>query len=463
MVQVTVSDWDLFRDTVRSKVDDVVWQNWLSALEGESVVSGKLLLTAPSEFHVRWVVDKHLDVIEQSVRSVFGDEVMVGLVVSEHTTSQRTAVLLEEADPEPAASSHQNPATNLPMAPISPANPSSKLLARYNFDQFVVGNSNRFAHAAAMAVAEQPGVHYNPLFIYGGAGLGKTHLLHAVGHHSLELHPRCVVRYVTSENFFNEFIDGIRRKRMDEFKSRYRSADVLLLDDVQFFEGKEQVLEEFFHTFNTLYESGKQMVLGSDRHPRNLSTLEDRLRSRFEWGLLTDIQPPDVETRIAILRKNTDRVRGQFPEDVLEFIAQNVVDNIRELEGALTRVTAYATLTNQVIDLPMAQEVLSDLVPASSSRPLTPEDILRSTAAQSGFTTEDLIGPSRRAPLAQARQIGMYLCRELTALSLPKIGALFGRDHTTVMYAIDKVKRLLETDSEVFKKVSDLSQDLRRT
>lgn len=455
MPQVTVSDWDLFRDTIRSKVDDVVWQNWLSALEGEAVVSGELLLTAPSEFHVRWVVDKHLDVIEQSAVSVFGDEVTIGLVASEHASPPA-----QVAPVEPVSDRIMPASAPTPIAPA----PSSKLLARYNFDQFVVGNSNRFAHAAAMAVAEQPGVHYNPLFIYGGAGLGKTHLLHAVGHHSLELHPQCVVRYVTSENFFNEFIDGIRRKRMDEFKARYRSADVLLLDDVQFFEGKEQVLEEFFHTFNTLYESGKQMVLGSDRHPRNLSTLEDRLRSRFEWGLLTDIQPPDVETRIAILRKNTDKVRGQFPEDVLEFIAQNVVDNIRELEGALTRVTAYATLTKQTIDLATAQEVLSDLVPASSSGPLTPEDIVRSTAALCGFSAEELTGPSRRAPLAQSRQIAMYLCRELTSLSLPKIGAIFGgRDHTTVMYAIDKVKRLLETDQQVFKTVAELSQDLRRT
>ena len=459
--QMAVSDWDLFRDTIRSKVDDVVWQNWLSALEGDAVVSGTLLLTAPSEFHVRWVVDKHLDVIQQSAHSVFGDEVAVGLIASQHAS---VSPALPAPDPASSIESILTNSTAVRLPPPSAAQPSSKLLARYNFDQFVVGNSNRFAHAASMAVAEQPGVHYNPLFIYGGAGLGKTHLLHAVGHHSLELHPQCVVRYVTSENFFNEFIDGIRRKRMDEFKSRYRSADVLLLDDVQFFEGKEQILEEFFHTFNSLYESNKQMVLGSDRHPRNLSSLEDRLRSRFEWGLLTDIQPPDVETRIAILRKNTDKVRGQFPEDVLEFIAQNVVDNIRELEGALTRITAYTTLTKEIIDLPMAREVLSDLVLSSASRPLTPEDILRSTAAQCGFTTEELIGPSRRAPLARARQIGMYLCRELTVLSLPKIGTLFGgRDHTTVIYAIDKVKRLLETDSDVFKTVSDLSQDLRRT
>ncbi len=328
----------------------------------------------------------------------------------------------------------------------------------------MVGPSNRFAHAAAMAVAEQPGGHYNPLFIYGGAGLGKTHLLHAVGQHTLELRPSVAVRYASSENFFNEFIDGIRSKRMDEFKSRYRTTDVLLLDDVQFFEGKEQILEEFFHTFNNLYESGKQMVISSDRHPKHLSTLEDRLRSRFEWGLLTDIQPPDVETRIAILRKNAEFAPKPVPEGVLHFIAEHVQDNIRELEGALTRVTAYAALTDQAIDLDMAHDVLQDLTPSASQRPVTAVEILATTAASYGFSVGDLESPSRRQPLVLSRQVAMYLCRELTDLSLPKIGALFGgRDHTTVMHAIEKVKRLILTDHQVFERVTALSQQLRRT
>ncbi|MDH3308123.1 MAG: chromosomal replication initiator protein DnaA [Acidimicrobiia bacterium] len=458
MSQAITTEWDLFRDTVRSKVSPVTWQTWLAALEDAGSEPSVLRLSAPSEFHLRWVVDKHLDVLSETARRIWGPDTELDLTAA--APSNDWSVDEDEFPEVPA----QLPATIPIPEPDRRSTKSSRLLARYTFDHFVVGPSNRFAHAAAMAVAEQPGRHYNPLFIYGAAGLGKTHLLNAVGHHALELNPTYVVRYVSSENFFNEFIDGIRRKRMDEFKDRYRTIDVLLLDDVQFFEGKEQILEEFFHTFNSLYESGKQMVLSSDRHPRNLATLEDRLRSRFEWGLLTDIQAPDVETRLAILRKNTEGSSHEFPEPVLEFIAQHVEDNIRELEGALTRVTAYATLHLEVINLAMAQDVLQDLVPAAAARPVTAADILGTTASSFGFSTEEVCGPSRRAPLVRARQIGMYLVREHTNLSLPKIGALFGnRDHTTVMYAIEKVKGLMKTDHEVFDQVTALSQNLRIT
>jgi chromosomal replication initiator protein len=338
------------------------------------------------------------------------------------------------------------------------------LISKYTFDNFVVGASNRFANAAAMAVAEQPGSQYNPLFIYADAGLGKTHLLHAVGHHRRELAPRAVIRYVTSEQFFNEFINGIRRKRMDEFKARYRTIDLLLLDDVQFFDGKEQILEEFFHTFNSLYEAGKQLVITSDRHPKHLSTLEDRLRSRFEWGLLTDIQVPDVETRLAILRSNAEFAPAPVPREVLTFIAESVLTNIRELEGALTRVTAYAALTHEEISLEMSQEVLRDLVPTPDTKPLTSDDIINRVASYSGHNRDDLLGPSRRQPLARYRQIAMYLCREYTDLSLPKIGKAFGgRDHTTVLHAVDKIKRMMQSDADVYKDVTTLSHDLRTT
>ncbi|NNJ46980.1 MAG: chromosomal replication initiator protein DnaA, partial [Acidimicrobiia bacterium] len=333
---------------------------------------------------------------------------------------------------------------------------------KYSFENFIVGPSNRFAYAAAMAVAEQPGKHYNPLFIYGPAGLGKTHLLHSVAAQSREINPGLVMRYVTSEDFFNDFVDGIRRKRMDEFKNRYRRIDILLLDDVQFFEGKEQILEEFFHTFNTLHQAGSQLVITSDRHPRHLSTLEDRLRSRFEWGLLTDIQPPDVETRLAILHKNAEFAPREVPESVLEFIASHVPNNIRELEGALTRITAYAALTQQEITLDMATDVLQDLIPTASQRTLHPEEIIGATAAATGLSPADLIGPSRRQPLVRARQTAMYLCRELTDLSLPKIGRAFGgRDHTTVMHALDRVKALMVEDKATFDQVTALSQNLR--
>lgn len=451
--QSLTGEVDSFRNAVQSRVSPVNWQTWLAPL-GVRPDGGSIGITAPSEFHLQWVREKHIAVLEEVARSVFGPdrELLFEIDMTDPTVGDADLEEEEEWQPVNAA------------GPPELASAERRLQAKYTFDNFVVGQSNRFAHAAAMAVAEQPGGHYNPLFIYGGAGLGKTHLLHAVGHHALELRPGAVVRYVSSENFFNEFIDGIRKKRMDEFKARYRKTDVLLLDDVQFFERKEQILEEFFHTFNDLYEAGKQMVISSDRHPKHLATLEDRLRSRFEWGLLTDIQPPDVETRLAILRKNAEFAPKPVGADVLHFIAEHVQDNIRELEGALTRVTAYAALTNQSISFDMAQDVLQDLFPTASQRPVSAEDIINATAAAYGFTADDLRSPSRRQPLVLSRQVAMYVCREQTDLSLPKIGALFGgRDHTTVMHAIDKVKRLLLTDHQVFERVTALSQQLRRT
>ena len=452
--QSLTGEVDFFRSAVQARVSPVNWQTWLAPL-GVRPNEGSISITAPSEFHLRWVREKHLAVLEEAALATFGP--IIELTFEIDTTDPVIGDLDLEDEEEGPPVGTTNP---LPEPPTA----ERRLQAKYTFENFVVGQSNRFAHAAAMAVAEEPGGHYNPLFIYGGAGLGKTHLLHAVGHHALELRPGAVVRYVSSENFFNDFIDGIRKKRMDAFKARYRTTDVLLLDDVQFFERKEQILEEFFHTFNDLYEAGKQMVISSDRHPKNLATLEDRLRSRFEWGLLTDIQPPDVETRIAILRKNAEFAPKRVGEDVLHFIAEHVQDNIRELEGALTRVTAYAALTNQSITLDMAQDVLQDLVPSSSQRPVSAEDILAATAAAYGFSADDLRSPSRRQPLVLSRQVAMYLCREQTDLSLPKIGVMFGgRDHTTVMHAIDKVKRLLLTDHQVFERVTALSQQLRRT
>ena len=430
---------------LKSNLPPMIWQTWFDPMRFE-ISDEDLNVVAPSDLHRRWVRDKHGELVESLAAKHFGADISVEYLVIEFAST--TQELFREHD-EPT--------------PESPPADTPRFLGKYVFDNFIVGQSNRFAWAAAMAVSEKPGEHYNPLFIYGLAGLGKTHLLHAVGHHTLEMTPNAVVRYVTSENFFNEFIDGIRRKRMDQFKTRYRTTDVLLLDDVQFFEGKEQILEEFFHTFNTLYESGKQMVISSDRPPKNLSTLEDRLRSRFEWGLMTDIQPPDVETRLAILRKNADFAPTPLPKTVLEFIARHVPNNIRELEGALTRVTAYAALTSQEVTLDLAREVLRDLLPSADKRPPTGEEILLVTAAAFGYSPEDMQGPSRRQPLVLGRQVAMYLCRELTDLSLPKIGTLFGgRDHTTVIHAVDKVTRLLPFDPDVFQHVAALSQTLRK-
>jgi len=442
-------EWESFHQQVRRRVTPAAWQTWIEPL-GSSVESGSLRLVAPTDFHYRWVGDRYLPALREAAMQTLGLEIELTVL--------------------PAADTPSSPLQQQETLPIDTADPSRtratdpRLIPKYTFDNFVVGQSNRFSHAAALAVAEQPGSHYNPLFIYANAGLGKTHLLHAVGHHRIELDPTAVVRYVSSEQFFNEFINGIRRKRMNEFKDRYRTIDVLLLDDVQFFEGKEQILEEFFHTFNSLYEAGKQVVISSDRHPKHLSTLEDRLRSRFEWGLLTDIQSPDIETRLAILRKNAEFAPSPVPPEVMTFIAENVNQNIRELEGALTRVTAFASLTDETISLTMAKEVLSDIIDTVRSTPITADLIIEVTSDYCSTTPEELVGPSRKQPLARSRQIAMYLCREYTDLSLPKIGKRFGgRDHTTVIHAVDKVKTLMRTDMDVFDQVTTLGQLLRTT
>ena len=450
-VQQAPPEWALFQDELRKSVSPGNWETWLSRIQPDFRDEVPVLV-APSEFHLRWVIDKHGDLITTAFRGVYGPDHTPEYRVSEQPQDLHVSPTISELEEEV-----EEAPTNVPAA-----SPSTNLISRYRFESFVVGQSNRFAWAATMAVAEQPGAHYNPLFIYGGAGLGKTHLLNAVGHQALEMYPSLVVRYISSENFLNDFIDSIRRKRPDHFKHRYRGVDILLLDDVQFFEGKEQILEEFFHTFNSLYESGKQMVISSDRHPRNLSTLEDRLRSRFEWGLLTDIQPPDVETRLAILKRNAEFAPRPVPIEVLEHIAGLVSDNIRELEGALTRVTAWSALNRRDIDLETAERVLRDIVTADEPVTLGPDTIIRTTAAAYGFSVEDVLSPSRRQPLVLCRQISMYLCRELTDLSLPKIGEQFQRDHTTVLHSVEKVKRILRSDRAVFDRVTQLTQDLRK-
>ena len=466
---------DEFRHLLQHSVTQVTWQTWLQPLK-LSVDEDTVRLAAPSEFHRRWVIERHFDIIERAAHDAFGPGMTVDLGVDIDPVAPTFLEpdLFSSAPAEPANNGNgfgnngippngdgtPRSAAHAPRVPVQDL--ESRLITRYTFEHFVVGPSNRFPYAAAMAVAEQPGSHYNPLFIHGDAGLGKTHLLHAVGHHRRELAPGSFVRYVSSEQFFNEFINGIRRKEMAEFKARYRTIDVLLLDDVQFFEGKEQILEEFFHTFNSLYEAGKQLVISSDRHPRHLSELPDRLRSRFEWGLQTDIQAPDVETRFAILRRNAEFAPKPVPREVLEFIAEHVHDNIRELEGALTRVTAYGALTHEEITLEMATEVLQHLVPNQEPRKVTPDMIIEEVSARFHHPRSELVGPSRKQPLARDRQIAMYLCRELTDLSLPKVGAVFGdRDHTTVLHAVDRVTKLMQSDRQVLDEVTSLCQQLR--
>ncbi|MQY05276.1 chromosomal replication initiator protein DnaA [Actinomadura macrotermitis] len=334
----------------------------------------------------------------------------------------------------------------------------ARLNPKYTFETFVIGSSNRFAHAAAVAVAEQPAKAYNPLFIYGDSGLGKTHLLHAIGHYAQSLFNGARVRYVSSEEFTNDFINSIRDGKADGFRRRYRDVDILLVDDIQFLEGKEQTQEEFFHTFNTLHNASKQIVISSDRPPKELVTLEDRLRNRFEWGLTTDVQPPELETRIAILQKKARQEGLAAPPDVLEFIASQIATNIRELEGALIRVTAFASLNRQSVDMKLAEIVLKDLIPNDSGPEITAAMIMAQTVEYFGTTIEDLCGPSRSRMLVTARQIAMYLCRELTDLSLPKIGAQFGgRDHTTVMHAERKIRSLMAERRAIYNQVTELT------
>ncbi|MFI5611352.1 chromosomal replication initiator protein DnaA [Amycolatopsis sp. NPDC051903] len=348
-------------------------------------------------------------------------------------------------------------------APAQPQTSKTKLNEKYTFDTFVIGASNRFAHAAAVAVAEAPARAYNPLFIWGESGLGKTHLLHAVGHYAQRLFPGMRVRYVSTEEFTNDFINSLRDDRKVAFQRRYRDIDILLVDDIQFLEGKEGTQEEFFHTFNTLHNANKQIVVSSDRPPKRLETLEDRLRTRFEWGLITDIQPPELETRIAILRKKAAQDRLAVPGEVLEFIASRVEANIRELEGALIRVTAFASLNQQAVDVGLAEIVLRDLIPDSHAPEITAPTIMGVTAEFFDVTLDDLCGPGKTKALATARQIAMYLCRELTDMSLPKIGQTFGgRDHTTVMHADKKIRKEMAERRRIYDQVQELTSRIKQ-
>ncbi|GAA2279054.1 chromosomal replication initiator protein DnaA [Streptomyces ruber] len=363
-----------------------------------------------------------------------------------------------------ASSGAPGPLAAQPAPATGPGEPTARLNPKYLFDTFVIGASNRFAHAAAVAVAEAPAKAYNPLFIYGESGLGKTHLLHAIGHYARSLYPGTRVRYVSSEEFTNEFINSIRDGKGDSFRKRYREMDILLVDDIQFLADKESTQEEFFHTFNTLHNANKQIVLSSDRPPKQLVTLEDRLRNRFEWGLITDVQPPELETRIAILRKKAVQEQLNAPPEVLEFIASRISRNIRELEGALIRVTAFASLNRQPVDLGLTEIVLKDLIPGgeNAAPEITASAIMAATADYFGLTVEDLCGTSRGRALVTARQIAMYLCRELTDLSLPKIGAQFGnRDHTTVMHADRKIRALMAERRSIYNQVTELTNRIK--
>ena len=427
---------------------------WIQQTRPVGLVEDTALLAAPNEFTKELLDTRYRPLIAELLSGQFGRPIRVAVTVEPRKDGEEA----EPAEPEPV----EPPVVReTPPAPKTPSEPP-RLNPKYTFETFVIGSSNRFAHAAAVAVAEAPAKAYNPLFVYGESGLGKTHLLHAIGHYALSLSTAGRVRYVSSEEFTNDFINSIRDDKAGAFQRRYRDVDVLLVDDIQFLENKERTQEEFFHTFNTLHNANKQIVISSDRPPKQLSTLEDRLRNRFEWGLITDVQPPELETRIAILRKKAAAERLNAPPEVLEYIASKIQSNIRELEGALIRVTAFASLNRQLVDLSLAEVVLKDLIPDHGGPEITAATIMAATAAYFGLSMEDLCGSSRSRVLVTARQIAMYLCRELTDLSLPKIGQAFGgRDHTTVMHADRKIRSLMAERRAIYNQVSELTNRIK--
>jgi chromosomal replication initiator protein len=451
---------------------------WLKLVQPLVITEGFALLSVPTPF-VQNEIERHLrEPIITALSRQLGKRVELGVRIAappsdapdESVNGFTSAAVSPEPDEvdedsEALASAEESWPTYFSNRPQNtpPGEPTAvNLNRRYTFDTFVIGASNRFAHAATLAIAEAPARAYNPLFIWGESGLGKTHLLHAAGNYAQRLFPGMRVKYVSTEEFTNDFINSLRDDRKASFKRSYRDIDVLLVDDIQFIEGKEGIQEEFFHTFNTLHNANKQIVISSDRPPKQLATLEDRLRTRFEWGLITDVQPPELETRIAILRKKAQMDRLDVPDEVLELIASSIERNIRELEGALIRVTAFASLNKTPIDKSLAEIVLRDLIADASMMQISTAAIMAATAEYFETTVEELRGPGKTRALAQSRQIAMYLCRELTDLSLPKIGQDFGRDHTTVMYAEKKIRGEMAERREVFDHVKELTTRIRQ-
>jgi chromosomal replication initiator protein len=456
--------WILCSEALREQVSEAIWQAYLSGITPLSMANDEMVLGVPNTLIRDRVESRFLGLIRDTVVSTVGTPLDIKLeVVAPLYEPSEDPLPGHEPDQTGAAAGRGTPSPYDPTAARgAPSQGRSRfdspvLDPRYTFDTFVIASSNRFAHAAAQSVAEAPARSYNPLFIYGDAGLGKTHLLHAIGNYVLENFNGRHVRYVSTETFMNEFVDAIRTNATTAFKRRYRECDVLLIDDVQFMEGKESLQEEFFHTFNSLYGASKQIVLTSDRPPKSIATLEDRLRSRFLSGLITEVQPPELETRLAILQTKAEREQVFVPDDVLELIATHVKDNIRELEGALIRVTAYASLNRQPLSRELAEHVLSDIVSADQPRRITPQMILDATAETFGFSIDELRGPNRRRPLVTARQIGMYVFRDLTDFSYPAIAREFGgRDHTTVMHAVEKISNLMKERHQIYNQVTEL-------
>jgi chromosomal replication initiator protein len=434
--------WSEVSSRLRGALNETTYRTWFADASGVELSDDVFVLSVPNDFAREWIEGHFLGLIRAAVGDATGHKLQIRLAVRE-----RGAVEASIAEAE------------LPLR-----RSESGLNPKYTFDLFVIGSSNRFAHAAALAVAEAPAQAYNPLFIYGGTGLGKTHLMQAIAQYVSRHSTPLSLRYVTSETFMNDFINSLRDKRIEGFKQRYRAYDLLLIDDIQFFEHKERIQEEFFHTFNSLYESGSQIVISSDRPPREISTLEERLRSRFEWGLITDIQPPDLETRIAILRKKVKTDGIHIPDQqVLTFIASRIETNIRELEGALTRVVAFSSLTGRPMTVELSQEVLKDVFPQGEAPEVSIRRIQETVSDRFSLSLEELCGDKRSQNIVYPRQVAMYLSRELTDSSLPKIGKEFGgRDHTTVIHATSKIARMIREDRSVYNLVQELTARIKQ-
>lgn len=438
--------WNKALSSIEKKISKPSFDTWLKATEAHSIQGDTFIISVPNDFARDWLEGRYSKLISGVLYEITGEELNTKFIIPQNSEedSMKTNVQEKKILEEPVDSM------------------KNMLNGKYTFDTFVIGSGNRFAHAASLAVAEAPAKAYNPLFIYGGVGLGKTHLMHAIGHYVLEHTPNAKVVYLSSEKFTNEFINSIRDNKAGEFRNKYRNVDVLLIDDIQFLAGKEQTQEEFFHTFNTLHEEQKQIIISSDRPPKEIPTLEDRLRSRFEWGLITDITPPDLETRIAILRKKAKADGLDIPNEVMLYIANQIDSNIRELEGALIRVVAFSSLINKDINADLAAEALKDIIPSSKPKVITIHDIQKIVGDQYNVKLEDFKAKKRTKSIAYPRQIAMYLSRELTDFSLPKIGDEFGgRDHTTVIHAHDKISKLVQTDPQLEKEIAAIKETLK--
>jgi chromosomal replication initiator protein len=456
--------WKACADILRDQVSEAVWLTMFHTIEPISLDGSTLVLGVPSQLVKDRIESRYEALVKSALTDVdaFGIDLVLEVRTAAPALDTRGGDELGELQFGESPTIPAAPQVIVPAEAPADPRPTSVPDTRYTFEDFVTGTSNRFAHAAALSVAETPAKSYNPLFIYGDAGLGKTHLLQAISHYVHEHYPNYRVLYVSTETFLNQFVDMIRSASQAEFKRRYRAVDVLLIDDIQFIEGHEQLQVELFHTFNDLYDARRQIVLSSDRPPDKIPTLEDRLRSRFMMGLMVDIQPPDLETRLAILRKKAEADAAVVPDDVMNLIATHVTDNIRELEGALIRVCAYAALNNEKLELKIAEQVLADLLSDTQPRPITPDLIMQKTSDMFGFSIEEICGKSRRRPLVTARQVGMYAFREMTEMSYPQIAREFGgRDHTTVIHAVEKIRAQMKENRRIYDQVTELTQSIR--